>query len=110
MGQSNIHNVTKSANKTAQFSSVRLTSATKKRLSTILRGVNKKGFGKRVKASQVIELSLSLLSDHHIKQLQEKSISNADILEMRFREYSKKHGKISKDDFLGILLNQQSHG
>jgi hypothetical protein len=36
--------------------------------------------------------------------LQQSTLSNGDRVEMLYREHVKKHGAISKDEFLGRLL------
>lgn len=106
MEQTKVQNVIKTSQKKSQFSAVRVSSSTQKKLSQLLLKANKKTFRKRVKADQLLSLSLSLLNDVHIKNLQEGSLSNTDKLEMRFKDYVKKNGSISKDEFLGKLLEQ----
>lgn len=105
MEQNSNQNVTKSPKKVSQVTSVRLKNQTSKKLSNFLAKCNKKDFGKRIKGDDVIALALKLLSDSHIKELQNSSLSNADILEIKYQEYIKKNGKTSKDEFYGVLLN-----
>ncbi len=106
MEQNKLENRTKEIKKQNNFTAVRISSKVQKKLSNILSKANKKDYGKRVLAMEIIESALDLIQDHHIKKLQENSLSNTDRLEIKFREYVKKNGKISKDDFLGILMNQ----
>ncbi len=49
--------------------------------------------------------SLSLIELKHMEELQENSLTNADKLEKKFRDYVTKNGVISKDDFIGKLIN-----
>ena len=93
----------KSSSKAGTYKSIRLSPETAKKLSKIHQAVNKKQFGKKVQPDAILSLALGQLSDSHFKELQEKSLSNNDHLEMAFREYLKKHPSISKDDFLGIV-------
>ena len=104
MEQIKNENVIKVKSKKSAYSTIRLTQNTKKKLTQLLNKSNKKNFGKRVKADQLILLALELITDDHVKNLQENSLSNADKLEMKFKEYVRKNGSISKDDFLGKLL------
>ncbi len=106
MEQIKNENVAKIKPKKSTYSTIRLTQGTQKKLTQLLGKANKKNFGKRIKADQLILLALGLISENHIKSLQENSLSNADKLEMKFKEYIKKNGSISKDDFLGKLLEE----
>ena len=85
-------------------STIRVSNATQKLLSSVLQKVNKKAFGRRVKADPLLQLALSKLTDADFKMLQEQSLSNADRMEMKYRDFVRTNGPISKDEFLGILL------
>ena len=107
----NTHEVTKSPpikpiKKLSRNTSLRIPQDTQKKITLLLNKVNKKDFGRKLKSYELIDVALDLLNDHHLKNLQQKSLSNSDVLEMRFKEYIKKNGKISKDKFLGILLEK----
>lgn len=84
---------------------LRVKRETKKRIQAELAKVNKKDFGKNVRCDELIGTALSLLTDQHFKALQDGSLTNADRLEAQYRDYVKKHGATSKDDFLGKLLS-----
>ncbi len=107
MEQVKKNNVTKGSKLKNTYSSVRVLYSTQNKLSSLLSEVNKKDFGKRVKANELIELALGLIKDDHIKELQNKSLSNSDLLDMKFDEHVKKFGPISKDEYIGILLKGQ---
>ena len=94
----------KAKSATGSTVSLRVKRDTKRRVLADLAKVNKKDFGKAVRSDQLIGLALSLLTDQHIKALQESSMTNADRLEQRYRDYVKKHGATSKDEFLGKIL------
>ena len=85
--------------------SLRVKRETKKRIQAELAKVNKKDFGKKIRCDELIGVAFSLLTDQHLKALQEGSMSNADRLEIQYRDFVKKHGATSKDEFLGIILN-----
>ena len=78
---------------------------TKRRVMQELARMNKKDFGKRIKADALIVLALGLVQDHHLKQLQEATLSNSDRLQLQHRAYIRQHGNISRDEFIGKLLS-----
>ncbi len=81
---------------------------TRKKLILELTKANKKDFGRRIKPDDLLSVALSLIEAHHIKELQEKSLSNADRLDRDYRSYVQKNGPISKDEYLGLLLSPTS--
>jgi hypothetical protein len=83
---------------------LRLRRETKKRIQMELAKINKKDFGKKVRCDELIGAVLALLTERHIKDLQDGSLTNADRLEQKYREYVRKHGPMTKDSFLGTLL------
>ncbi len=84
---------------------VRLQQSTFQKLTDLLAKVNQKEGGKRVRADDVILLALSMVSDSHIVQLRDKSLTNADRVDKAYRDYVVQKGVISKDAFLGLLLD-----
>jgi hypothetical protein len=93
--------------KTATVSTVglRVKRETKRRVVQELAKINRKDFGKRIKADDLIALALSLLEERHVKSLQESSLTNADRVELLYREHIKKFGATTKDEFLGKILS-----
>ena len=83
---------------------LRIKRETKKRIQVELAKVNKKEFGKKVRCDELIGTALSLLTEQHIRDLQNASMTNADRLEIQYRDYVKKHGSTTKDEFLGKIL------
>lgn len=83
---------------------LRVKRETKKRIQADLAKINKKDFGKRVRCDELIGTALSLLTDQHIKELQDGSMTNADRFEVQYRDYVKKNGAVSKDEYLGKIL------
>jgi hypothetical protein len=84
--------------------SLRVKRDTKRRVLAELAKVNTKDFGKAVRTDALISLALSLLNDQHIKALRDGSMTNADRLELRYRDYVKMNGATSKDEFIGQIL------
>lgn len=101
-------NAQKQAKKVATASSLRVKPETRKRFLAELAKVNKKSYGRKVRADQLLSLLMTLIRPEHTQKLQQESLSNADRLEMRYREHLKKFGATSKDEFLGLLLTQES--
>lgn len=87
--------------------SLRVKAETRKRVLTELAKINKKTFGRKVRVDHLLNLLLPLLKPEHIQKLQEDSLSNSDRLEMKYKEHIKKFGPISKDEFLGVLLESE---
>lgn len=82
---------------------IRVTKEIRRDLARLLDKINKKQFGKKIKASQVIAVAIKLIEEKHIQELQQSSYSNADKIEMQYREYVRQNGAISKDQYLGKL-------
>ena len=93
------------ASKPAPYTSVHMRKETKKRISADLARVNKKDFGRTIRADEYLTLAVSLITPEHLQQLQETSLSNSDRLERDYRAYIAKNGQISKDEYLGKRLS-----
>jgi hypothetical protein len=89
--------------------SLRVRKETKKKILSDLATINKKDFGRKVTADDFVSLAISLLTPEHLQKLKDASLSNRDRLDQRFADYCVTHGKVSKDEFLGILLAGVSH-
>lgn len=83
---------------------LRVKRETKKRIQNELAKVNKKDFGKKIRCDELIGTALSLLTEQHIKNLQDGSMTNADRFEIQYRDHVKQFGATSKDEFLGKIL------
>lgn len=86
--------------------SLRVRRETKKRILGELATLNKKDFGKSITPDQYVNLAISLLRPEHIQSLKEQSLSNKDRMEKRFLDYCAEHGKVSRDEYIGVLLGQ----
>ncbi|MCK5073273.1 MAG: hypothetical protein KAQ98_07585 [Bacteriovoracaceae bacterium] len=83
---------------------IRVTKITAKKINVMIQKLNKKLFGKSIRVDDVLKKALSLLEEKHFKEIKEASLSNADKLEIQYREYCKNNGQITQDEFLGILM------
>jgi hypothetical protein len=95
----------KSAQKRPQFASIRIRRELKKQIQSDLDRVNKKDFGRRVRAEDYLSLALGLVSAVHLDELKERTLSNADRLERDYRAFVTKHGHLPKDEYLGKRLS-----
>ena len=75
-----------------------------KRLKRLVQRANKKETGRRITASSIISLALSLVTEEHIMTLQEQSLTPDEKLERLRLHYAKAHGPITRERFLSILL------
>lgn len=89
--------------------SLRVKLEVKKAVIAELAKVNKKTYGRKVRVDQLLVLLLNLLKPEHILKLQEQSLSNSDRIEMKYREYIKQNGAITKDEFLGLLITLEGN-
>ena len=69
--------------------------------------INKKNYGRSIKDTEIISLSLSLISPAHIQKLQESTLSEKDRLHIAHEDYVKENGKITLDQFIGLLIRGQ---
>jgi hypothetical protein len=83
---------------------IRVKRETRKKILQELVKANKKEYGRKLRAEDLIALAITLLQPEHITQLQDAALSNADRLEQLYKNYAAKHGSLSKDAFLGKLL------
>ena len=80
---------------------------TARTLEQIKDKVNKKTFGRKIRDTEIIHIALGQINADNIKHLQESTYSEKDRLAMAHEEYQKKHGKLSLDQFIGLLLKHQ---
>lgn len=104
----------KSPQKKPIYAAIRVRKELKRQIESNLERINKKDFGRRVRAEDYLALALSLITPQHLEQLQENSLTNHDRLERNYRAYVSTNGPISHDEYLGKILNgeirpSQSH-
>lgn len=88
---------------------IRVHKLTAKSLKSILSKLNRKSYGRKVKHDDLIQKSLTLLTDEHFEEIKQATLSNSDRLEIAYQEYCKQNGQVSKDEYFGLLLKQNSH-
>lgn len=69
--------------------------------------INKKSFGRNIRDTEIISLSLGLIGNDHIQKLQESTLTEKDRLHIAHEDYVKENGKITLDQFIGILIRGQ---
>ncbi len=99
-------NVTKPKKKMLKMSSVRVSHEAYKKATVLLKKINQKQLGRRVKFDQLLLHLLEKFSEQDCKKLQEESLSNSDKLEKKYREYTDKNGPIKKEEFYAFLLEK----
>lgn len=87
---------------------IRVLKTTAKTIKVMLQKLNKKTFGKKLRPDDLIQKAISLLTDEHLEEIKQSTMTNSDRLEFAFHEYCKAHGQISKDEFFGLLLKEKS--
>jgi hypothetical protein len=90
-----------------KLKSIRVSSENKKRAEHLRNLANKKRFGRKVKIDQVLSLALDLVTEDHLKMLQDQSLSHEDRKELLRQKYIEERGPISKDDFTGFTLTAE---
>lgn len=91
--------------RTYGFAAIRVKKETRKRLMAELAKANRKDYGRRVHADELVELLVTLIKTEHIVKLQEGSFSHKDRLNKEHRDYVAAHGPISMDEYLGKRLS-----
>lgn len=69
--------------------------------------INKKSFGRSIRDTEIISLSLGLINQEHIQKLQDSTLTEKDRLHIAHEDYVKENGKISLDQFIGLLIRGQ---
>ena len=93
-----------SKSKNVKTDNLRVRRETKKKVQIELAALNKKDFGRPVTADDYVALAITLLQPAHLDQLRQRTLSNKDRMEKRYQDYCAAHGKVSKDEFIGVLL------
>ena len=91
----------------SSMTAIRVRKETRRKIVTVLTRINKKDFGRKIRADELIALALDTVTEQEIAALQQQSMTNADRIEAAFRAHLKRHPGITKDQFLGTLLNSQ---
>lgn len=89
---------------------VRIGLKTKAKLEQLLRQANKDRVGRKVKADDMIALSLGLITDEHIAEICDSTRSNKDRMELLYQKLSKEKRGLSREEFFGMLLDGAMSG
>lgn len=87
--------------------SVRISLENQKKAEKILALANKKKLGRKIKIDHVLSIALELVSDEHIKKMQNQSLTNEDRKEQLRQLYIETRGPISRDEFTGFMLTKE---
>ena len=90
--------------------SIRINPEVQKKAEKLLLSANKKKAGRKIKVGQLLNLALDLVSDEHIKRLQDQSLSNEDRKEQLRQRYIEMRGPITRDEFTGFMLTKEFSG
>jgi hypothetical protein len=96
--------------KLVRTDNVRVRRETKKKILTDLAILNKKDFGRKITVDDYVQLAIALVRPEQLERLKEQSLSNRDRMELKYKEYCTAHGKVSKDEYIGILLSTGKGG
>ena len=77
------------------YSTIRVRKPTANRLKTIISKINRKTYGRKVTATDVVEVSLSLLGETELMEIEQSTYSNQDRLDIEYKQFCKKSGKVS---------------
>ncbi len=91
----------------AKSVSVRVRARAKENASLLLQTANKKKHGRKIKFEDLFELALGLVTDEHIKLLQERSLTHEDKKQLLRQRYIELRGPISNDNFTGFLMSAE---
>ena len=86
-------------------SPIRVKQNTKAKLNELLQRANKQKLGRKVKTDDLICFGLDLLTDAHLEQICNKALTNKDRLELLFRKVAKEKRGITRDEFVGLLID-----
>lgn len=90
--------------------SVRISSENQKKAERILALANKKKLGRKIKLDHMLTIALDLLTEDHIRKMQDQSLSNEDRKEQLRQRYIEIRGPISRDEFTGFMLTKEFSG
>jgi hypothetical protein len=90
--------------KGSSSSPIRLQKQAKEKLDCLLTRANKNRVGRKIRADDLIGYSLDLLTEEHLKDLMSRLLTNKERIEILYKKLSKTKRGLSREDFLGMLL------
>lgn len=97
-------NAKKSIKNQNKMKSTRLSPETLKKADRVLQMANKKTAGRKIKLDQVLCVALDLVNEEHVKELQTRSLTNADRQEILRKKYSEMYGPVTPEEFIGVTM------
>jgi hypothetical protein len=85
-------------------SPVRIRAQCKGKIDALIARVNKDRVGRKVKPDDLICYSLDLLTDQHLQEIGTRLLTNKERMEILYSKLSKTKRGLSRDEFLGMLL------
>lgn len=95
----------KQTSSSSSYTVIRVRKPTANKLRSLVNRLNRKPYGKKITATDVLNASLALLGDKEMKMIEEQSYTSQDRLEIAYLQYCKENGKITKDEYLALLLD-----
>lgn len=92
---------------TQKMKSIRISLENQKKAEKFLALANKKKIGRTIKFDQVLGIALDLLTEEHVKRLQDQSLSNEDRKEILRQKWAELYGPLSKDAFTGFMMTPE---
>ncbi len=86
-------------------SPIRVRQSTRVKMDELLKRANKHRIGRKVKTDDLICFSLGLLTDEHLEQICNKTLTNRDRLELLFRRVAKERKGLTREEFFGLLID-----
>jgi len=90
--------------KQTSHTAFRVSKETARAVTLDLAKINKKDYGRHVNAADYLALAITLVKPEHLSTLQEGSLSNQDRFERDYAAHCAEHGKVSKDEYLGMRM------
>lgn len=87
--------------------SIRISIENQKKAEKLLAVANKKKIGRKIKLDHVLAIALDLVTEDHVKKMQDQSLSNEDRKEQLRQRYIETRGPISRDEFTGFMLTKE---
>lgn len=85
---------------------IRISKLAARKLRSLVTKCNKKSYGRKVKADDVICQALDLLQDYNLEAIKQSTYSSQDQIEIEYKKFCQQHGSLSKDEFLKMLLRK----
>ena len=89
-------------------SPIRIRTKTKVQLDKLILQANKNHQGRKIKADDLICYSLQFVEAEDIAKIQESSKTNGDRFEELYQQFRSKKKSLSKDQFLGSIVDKLS--